>query len=398
MHDSLSQESFRLLFESAPGLYLVLDPDLKIVAVTNAYLKATMTLRDQILGRHLFDVFPENPEDPASQGVSNLHASLDRVIATLKPDTMAVQKYDIRKPNSSEFEVRYWSPINSPVLRKDGGIAFIIHQVEDVTEWVRAREQQAAQQADLRDRNEKMEAEIYRRAQELQEANRQLRTTNEELESFSYSVSHDLRAPLRALSGFSLALEEDYGATLDETAKGFLKSIQTASTRMSRLIDDLLSLSRVNREKLTTGPVNLSALAQTVIAGLQAAEPVRKVELIIAPGVTTVGDERLLTVALENLLGNAWKFSSKKPDARIEFGVRTDGEKKVYFVRDNGAGFDMKYSKKLFGAFQRLHHMSEFPGSGIGLAIVKRVVNRHGGEIGCEAELNKGATFSFTLP
>lgn len=250
----------------------------------------------------------------------------------------------------------------------------------------------------MRTRNEQMEAEIYRRAQELQEANRQLRLANEELESFSYSVSHDLRAPLRALSGFSLALEEDYGATLDETARGFLNSIKTASTRMSQLIDDLLSLSRVNREKLTLAPVNLSALAQAVLNNLRKQEPKRQVEFIVAPDVQASGDERLLAVALENLLGNAWKFSGKCPEARIEFGARTDGKRTIYFVRDNGAGFDMRYSKKLFGAFQRLHHMSDFPGSGIGLAIVKRVINRHGGEIWCEAELNKGATFSFTLP
>jgi len=396
----MSQDTFRQLFESAPGLYLVLDPELRIVAVTNAYLKATMTAREQILGRDIFDVFPDNPNDSIADGVSNLRASLSRVISTLKPDTMAVQKYDIRKPASDggEFEVRYWSPINSPVLGKDDRLAYIIHQVEDVTEWVRARDLQVAQQASLRTRAEQMEAEVYRRAQELQEANRQLRATNEELESFSYSVSHDLRAPLRALSGFSLALEEDYGAILDDTAKGFLKSIKTASNRMSRLIDDLLSLSRVNREKLTAGAVNLSALAQSVINGFREQEPARKVEFILTPDVMASGDARLLAVALENLLGNAWKFSAKRPDAKIEFGARVDGEKKVFFVRDNGAGFDMKYAKKLFGAFQRLHHMSDFPGSGIGLAIVKRVINRHGGEVWCEAEMNKGATFNFTLP
>lgn len=398
--DSASQAMFRHLFHSAPGLYLILDPNLVIVAVTDAYLSATMTRREEIVGRNLFDVFPDNPADTVADGTRNLRASLDRVIARLKPDTMAVQKYDIRKPASEggEFEVRYWSPINSPILGNDGKLAYICHQVEDVTEWIRVKNLQDEQNASLRNHNEQMEAEIYRRAQELQETNRQLRMTNEELESFSYSVSHDLRAPLRALSGFSQALEEDYGETLDDTAKGFLKSIQNASLRMSALIDDMLNLSRVTRDQINIAPVNLSELTHNILTALQAQDSNRKVELIIAPGVVTQGDPRLMSVALENLLGNAWKFTSKQPDAKIEFGVRTQYGKRVFFVRDNGAGFDMKYAKKLFGTFQRLHHMSDFPGSGVGLAIVKRVISRHGGNVWGEGEINKGATFNFTLP
>lgn len=400
MDDATNQVFFRQLFESAPGLYLVLDPDLNIIAVTDAYLRATMTRRDDIVGRGLFDVFPDNPDDTVATGTRNLRASLERVISNLVPDSMAVQKYDIRKPadEGGGFEVRYWSPINSPVLDSDGKLISIIHQVEDVTEWIRSRELQAEQQASLRSRTEQMEAEIYRRAQELQEANRKLRTANDELESFTYSVSHDLRSPLRAIGGFTRALEEDCGEKLDASSRSYLASIKTGTVRMSRLIDDLLSLSRVNSEKLANAPVNLSDLANAVIAGLREREPQRQVEFIFAPDVNCRGDARLLTMALENLLGNAWKFSSKRTDARIEFGRRSDGGKQVYFVRDNGAGFDMKHAKKLFGAFQRLHHMSDYPGSGIGLAIVKRVIGRHGGEVWGEAEVGMGASFYFTLP
>jgi PAS domain S-box-containing protein len=224
-----------------------------------------------------------------------------------------------------------------------------------------------------------------------------LRRANAELESFSYSVSHDLRAPLRGIDGWSQALLEDYSERLDEAGRKCLNFVRGETQRMGRLIDDLLELSRVTRTEMRRERVDLSMLARAIADRLQEAEPDRRVELIIQPGLIAYGDARLLEVLLANLLGNAWKFTGRHPSARIEFG-RTEIEgRTVYFVRDDGAGFDMAFAGKLFGPFQRMHKKSDFPGSGIGLATVQRIAHRHGGRVWAEAEVEKGATFYFAL-
>jgi signal transduction histidine kinase len=225
----------------------------------------------------------------------------------------------------------------------------------------------------------------------------ELETTNKELEAFSYSVSHDLRAPLRAIDGFSQALLEDCAETLDSAGKDYLDRIRAGTQRMAQLIDDLLNLSRVSRSAITREPIHLSAMAKSIVTELQRAEPERRVDFAIAEELNVNGDERLLRVALENLLGNAWKFTGKCPQPNVELGVVNHNGTSAYFVRDNGAGFDMAYSDKLFGPFQRLHAMTEFRGTGIGLATVQRIVHRHGGRVWAEAEVGKGATFYFTL-
>ena len=235
----------------------------------------------------------------------------------------------------------------------------------------------------------------------LEEANRELEVTNRELESFSYSVSHDLRAPLRSIDGFSQILLEDYADNLDEEGKDYLGRVRAASQRMGRLIDDLLGLSRVTRGTLRRERVSLSSLAREVADGLRESRPDRKVDLEIEDGIEVNGDPRLIRVALTNLLGNAFKFTEKKERARISFGedrrLSRLGRVPVYYVRDNGAGFDMEYADKLFGAFQRLHGASEFEGTGIGLATVQRIVHRHGGRVWAEGRIGDGATFYFTL-
>lgn len=387
---------FRALFESLPGLYLVLTPDLKIVAVSDAYLRATMTKREEILNRTLFDVFPDNPSDPAADGVSNLRASLNRVLQTGAPDTMAIQKFDIRRPDGL-FEERYWSPVNSPVFGTDRRIEYIVHRVEDVTDFVNRKAQAASHESAMRARMEQMEAEIFRSTQQVKAVNEQLRAANHELEAFSSSVSHDLRAPLRALDGFSQALLEDYGAKLDQAGRDLLQRIRAASQRMGQLIDDLLNLSRLTRGELSRQPVSLTALATEVAQELRQREPDRQVQLRIEPDVKAVGDPDLLRIVFENLLGNAWKYTSKRPAATIEFGLDRHNGATSYFVRDDGAGFDMQYAGKLFSPFQRLHTACEFPGTGIGLATVARIIHRHGGRIWAEGQPNKGAAFHFTL-
>jgi PAS domain S-box-containing protein len=236
------------------------------------------------------------------------------------------------------------------------------------------------------------EREIQRRTAELQAA-------NQELEAFSYSVSHDLRAPLRAIDGFSLALMEDYADKLDEMGRNYLDRVRAATQRMGHLIDDMLALSRITRAEMRHEVVNLSDMAVEVLTELQKTEADRKIELHVQPGLIAEGDTRLLRIALENLLGNAWKYSGRQPKPCIEFGATGSKESiREYFVRDNGAGFDMAYADKLFGAFQRLHPAADFPGTGVGLATVQRVIHRHGGRVRGEGKPGEGATFYFSLP
>jgi len=255
--------------------------------------------------------------------------------------------------------------------------------------------------ARLRELREEADRETARAQAQLLETQRQAlaaETANKELESFSYSVSHDLRAPLRGIDGFSQALVEDEAERLSSRGQNYLQRIRAAAQRMAELIDDLLRLSRVSRADFRKEQVDLSALVTTVANELRKANPDRNVELVVKPNVTANADARLIRITLENLLGNAWKFTSKAEAARVEFGTRDEDGNLVYFVRDNGAGFDMKYADKLFGAFQRLHTDKEFPGTGIGLATVQRIVLRHGGRIWVDAAVGSGATFQFTLP
>ena len=257
-------------------------------------------------------------------------------------------------------------------------------------------------QRDARERDRKRaEDEILALNRDLdrrvRERTAELEAANRELESFAYSVSHDLRAPLRAIDGFSQALVEDYSSRLDQAGLDYLQRVSNAAQRMALLIDDLLELSRVTRAGMRREPVDLSAMARDVAAGIRQNRPQREVSLSIAEGLSVRGDPSLLSLALQNLLDNAFKFSSTKPLARIELGkMERDGET-VYFVRDDGVGFDMAYVGKLFTPFQRLHSRQEFPGTGIGLATVQRIIHRHGGRVWAEGELDRGATFYFTL-
>jgi PAS domain S-box-containing protein len=225
----------------------------------------------------------------------------------------------------------------------------------------------------------------------------QLQTANSELEAFCYSVSHDLRAPLRSLDGFSLALIEDYADKLDAQGQKYLSRIRAGSQRMGQLIDDLLNLSRVSRGETSSESVDLSKMAHEVVEELQASAPLRQAEFVIAEGLMAETDPRLLRIVLTNLFGNAWKFTAKQARPRIEFGCSGENGDAEYFMRDNGAGFDQAYSSKLFGVFQRLHAVSDFPGTGIGLATVQRIINRQGGRVWAEGKVEQGATFHFTL-
>lgn len=278
-------------------------------------------------------------------------------------------------------------------------------------EVLRARVRAQLRRKQYEDENRRIREELLRRdfdaaearsARELAEIRAgltaELERKNKELEAFSYSVSHDLRAPLRGIQGFSQALLEDSAERLAPEEKDYLNRISAAALRMSQLIDDLLDLSRVGRGELSLSTVDLSAAARAIADELGRRDPTRKVVFEIADALEVDADPRLMRVVLDNLLGNAWKFTQKTAEARIELGASSSGGPTTYFVRDNGAGFNMAYAERLFGPFQRLHSEAEFPGTGIGLATVYRIVDRHRGRIWAEGEVGRGATIFFTIP
>ncbi|MFH1159804.1 MAG: ATP-binding protein, partial [bacterium] len=257
-------------------------------------------------------------------------------------------------------------------------------------------------------REKELEVLVDERTRELRELNRELdqrvldRTaelaaSNQELEAFSYSVSHDLRAPVRRIDGLIQAVMEDYAPQLDQTGRDFLGKIEASAVEMNQLIDEFLKLARIARQEINKTDISLSDLASEVVEELSKTDPDRKVDVVIQPGMTAAGDSRLIRIALHNLLGNAWKYTGKNPSAKIEFSCREDEKQKVYFIRDNGVGFDMGHYEKLFTPFMRLHSDDQFTGTGIGLATVKRIMLKHGGKIWAQSEPGKGSTFFFTL-
>ncbi|MEZ5428556.1 MAG: PAS domain-containing protein [Pyrinomonadaceae bacterium] len=265
------------------------------------------------------------------------------------------------------------------IFDEDGNPGKVIGTMQDVTEDVESFNLIKRLNSDLRERTH------------------QLELINQEMEAFSYSVSHDLRAPLRALDGFSQALLEDYGKSLDEQGKKYLSYLRQSSQKMGELIDDLLKLSRATRAQLKREEIDLSLLAKNVVRELRAIDGDREAEFVIADDLKVEGDEHLIRIVLENLFSNAWKFSSKNPRARIEFGKELQEGGEAFFLRDNGAGFNMDYEAKLFQPFQRLHDAKDFEGTGIGLALVQRIINRHGGKIWAVGQEGQGAVFYFTI-
>jgi light-regulated signal transduction histidine kinase (bacteriophytochrome) len=284
------------------------------------------------------------------------------------------------------------------ITRNDDGAPMILISIEDDTQRRQDRHSLQRENADLEGLIGERTQELAAANRELLDSNRELAAVNRELEAFCYSVSHDLRTPLRALDGFSLELLQSYSDQLDDKGQHYLRRIRSGVQRMGQLIDDLLTLSRVTRIEMNRKPVDLSALAAAVVAELRQLEPARVVTFLVQPGLSSNCDPTLARIVLENLLGNAWKFTCKKPAAKIEFLRMESDAQEAFVVRDDGAGFDPAFKGKLFGAFQRLHSDREFPGTGIGLATVQRIVRRHGGEAWAEGTVGQGAAFYFTYP
>ncbi len=344
-------------------------------------------LRFRYVNQPLLVLFGRKPEEIIGKNFSDLGYP-DELTAHVRQnlrqvfDTGENIKAETRFLNAAG-EIGFYEYIFNPVFSADGTVEMVVGSAREITVRKNTEEE-------IRHLNESLEQRVAERTAELKAANK-------ELEAFSYSVSHDLRAPLRAIDGFSRALLEDNLDQLDETGKDYLSRICAASANMARLIEDLLDLSRLSRSKMRYQTVNLSTLAHEITEKLQESDTSRKVEFKIEPDLIVEGDERLLQIALQNLFDNAWKFTSKQERAEIAFGQSGQTDKAEYFVRDNGAGFDMAYSNQLFGVFQRLHTTNEFEGTGIGLVTVQRIIHRHGGFIRAEGQVNKGAAFYFTL-
>jgi PAS domain S-box-containing protein len=543
-----SDAGFNILFEKIPGLYLVLLPNLVIYAVSDDYASATLTRREDIVGKYLFEVFPDNPDDAAADGVSNLRTSLELVLKNKTAHTMAVQKYDVRRADGS-FEEKYWSPHNKPVLNSNGEIVFIIHRVEDVTQFIQL--QKLAEKVKPTDDSgaglRSMEMEIVRRSQEIQKLNESLaqdvtdkaaalkdvnkvildykfaldtscivavtdqkgiilhvndnfcqiskysreellgqdhriinsgyhpkefirdlwvtiakgkiwrgelknrakdgstywvdttivpflnergkpyqyiairaditsrkiaeeenlrlqadlemrvQQRTHDLEAFSYSVSHDLRAPLRTINGYAAMLEEDYSQILDDEGKRLLNIIRDGARKMGKLIDDLLAFSKLGRKEVSKSNVDMQSMVKNICDDLGRA-PDFRARIDIGELEPVLADFTLMNHVWTNLLSNAIKYSANKEKPLVKIRSNRNNGMITYSITDNGAGFDMKYADKLFGVFQRLHSSDDFEGTGVGLAIVHRIISRHDGKIWAEGSPGEGATFYFSLP
>lgn len=440
------------VFQALPALYLLLLPDTPVFTIldaSDAYLLATMRTREEMLNKGIFEVFPDNPDDPNANGTSNLRQSLLRVIERKKVDVMPLQKYDIPLPpeKGQGFEERFWHPKNTPVVNSMGTVLYIIHMVEDVTQNVRLenrrkleaktaaleiaqksrfiQENQArisyilnsllryttldfSERIETTENGDELDAivvglnslidELEYRMEQLKSLNTELKEANHELDSFSYSVSHDLRAPLRAIMGYSQVLLEDYVDMIDQEGKNTIEVITRNAERMGMLIDDLLTFSRVGKQDLKKTTLFMNDIVRSVAQELGDNNKKNTCEFIVNELENVEGDGSMIKQVMTNLISNSLKYSSKKEKSIIEIGCYPQQDMVVFYVKDNGAGFDMKYYDKLFGVFQRLHNHSEFEGTGVGLALVQRIIKKHNGKIWAEAKPDMGATFSFTLP
>jgi signal transduction histidine kinase len=420
---------FKKLFESAPDLYMVISPQLDIVGASDAYLAATMTRREDVIGRPLFEVFPDNPDDPNS-GTHNLRLSLHAVLRNKAPNTMAVQKYDVRD-TEGRFEERFWSPVNMPVFGDDGEIMAILHRAEDVTEFIRLKNTQQAVESDVA----RMTTEIYLRAQEVQKTNQQLAETNLQLEAadrvkseFLATMSHELRTPLNAIIGFSELLKLQLAGPLNDKQREYMEDIFNSGRHLLSLINDILDLSKIEAGKMTLDleEIELSALLDNCFSVIRVRAESNGIDLKLERGSmpeSVIADRRKTTQMIYNLLSNAVKFTSrggqisllvnKASRAEIE-GWRNDAPTSMCLplpasgfnefieiaVQDSGCGIEPADTERLFKPFSQidtsLARTSE--GTGLGLALVSNLVSLHQGSVAMSSTPNQGSRFVIWLP
>ncbi len=363
--------AFNTLLSSLSDMTFAFDRELRYKYANQSLEVFYGKKLEELAGKNLSDLgFPED-------STLKIRQNLQQVF-----DTGESVKDETEFPDAAG-EIGFYEYVFNPVISADGTVETVVGSAREITERKRA-------EREILRLNETLEERVIERTAKLEAANK-------EMEAFSYSVSHDLRAPLRAIDGFSRALLEDYSEKLDEEGQDYLEQLCEASTSMGHLIEDLLNLSRLSRSEMHFESVDLSILAHGITNKLQKSQPDRNVHFNIEEHIIVDGDQRLLSIAMQNLFDNAWKFTSKKEQAEIAFGQVENGEKNEYFVRDDGAGFDMAYAGSLFGVFQRLHSTEEFDGTGIGLVIAQRIINRHGGVIRAEGKVGEGATFYFTI-
>jgi signal transduction histidine kinase/DNA-binding response OmpR family regulator len=416
-----SRTVLQSLFESLPGLFMIMTPDLKIVSASDAFLEATMTRREDILGLHIFEIFPDNPDDPTATGVANWGASLDQVRQTREPHTMAIQKYPIRRPDGV-FEERYWSPVNSPVLAKDGQIDYFIHRVEDVTVFMRQKSQIASDQNDnheLRTRMQQMEAEIFYNSRQLEVANRKFQNANFELtqakaeaeaanrakSTFLSTMSHEIRTPLNAILGYAQLMARDPALGPDAIAN--LKIIGRSGEHLLSLINDVLDMSKIEAGRTELNPVTFNLLR--VLDDLAAmfrlraeAKGLRFEMLVDGESVPYVNaDEGKIRQALINLLGNAIKFTKH---GQVKLHVTLDKKNSTQLwlsarIEDTGAGITDAEQEKLFQPFRQTKPgINTQEGTGLGLAITRQFARLMGGDVTVSSSLGHGSIFRFEIP
>jgi len=387
---------FRRLFESAPGLYLVLDPTLRIVAVSDAYLSATMTRRDEIIDRGLFEVFPDNPDDPEATGVGNLRASLDRVVQSRVADTMPIQKYDIRRPadEGGGFEVRYWSPRNSPVIGDSGELSYIIHRVDDVTDFVHLEQLEERQKVV----NSEMQVDLLKQARELADANQRLRRADEAKSEFLSRMSHELRTPLNAVLGFGQLLQMD---ALTEPQMENVAQILRSGHHLLGLINEVLDITAIEtgRVTLSVEPVELDEVIREAVTliGIKASE--MNVALVVEndPSCWVAGDRQRILQVLLNLFSNAVKYNREGGSVRAK--VACDEDVSSIEVEDTGPGIPEEHLDRLFQPFDRLGmEATSVEGVGLGLSLSKVLLEAMGGSISVRSVVGKGTMFRVEVP